>query len=251
MPSVLYSTTCLIKQDLYRLRIYVNTADADSTKTTSSSLDQNNDELNELTAVDPAIDFINPSLACINFQMIGQEKKNLAITNNQAPETISLNYLLNVKQLVASPIKLKRNVTNSMEKSLIDSSVPSSSNSTPETPFFDQSQETNTSASINSDQNQIQMKRRPYLLRRFFSIQSDKSTRSAALLPKTVIRLYFVDVSNLIQWKIKNLELLMDSEEIANELYAHLILCLSTLKNRPHRLLAFVNPLSGKGNYTK
>jgi hypothetical protein len=39
----------------------------------------------------------------------------------------------------------------------------------------------------------------------------------------------------------------MDTEDLANELYANLNLCLSTLKQRPHRLLAFVNPLSGKG----
>ena len=67
------------------------------------------------------------------------------------------------------------------------------------------------------------------------------------LLSKTIIKINYVDVSNSIQWNIKNLELEIDTEDIANELYTNLNLCLSTLTQRPRHLLAFVNPIVGKG----
>jgi hypothetical protein len=99
---------------------------------------------------------------------------------------------------------------------------------------------------LTPDSSQTTLKRRQFSFGRFFSSPSNRDTEIIALY-KTLIKIHYVDVSNSIRWNIKSLELEMDTEDIANELNLNLFLCLSTLKQRPRSLLAFVNPLSGKG----
>jgi len=226
MPSVLYSTTCYIKNDLYRLRIYIDDQNENSDIVTHGNIQSITDSL-DFRPVDIPINHIKSSLTRLNFQLINENK-----TNNNIPETIILNHLLNIKQTVSVS---KKNTTTNFSNSL----------QTPSTPILEQSQQT-SQITLTSDESQTTFQRRQFSFRRFFSLSSNQDNESI-LLHKTLIKINYVDVSNSIQWNIKSLELEMDTEDIANELYSNLHLCLSTLKQRPRRLLAFVNPLSGKG----
>jgi hypothetical protein len=229
MPSVLYSTTCYIKNDLYRLRIYIDDQNENSNLVSSSATDSS-----DFTSVDIPINHIKPSLTRLNFQLIDEKK-----INNNIPETIILNHLLNVKQTVSIPRKTTTNFIDSLQTPSLE--LFGGSLNIRSTPILEQSQQT-----LTSDSSQTTFKRQQFSFKKFFSLSSNQDNESI-LLHKTLIKINYVDVSNSIQWNIKILELEMDTEDIANELYSNLNLCLSTLKQRPRRLLAFVNPLSGKG----
>ena len=90
MPSILYSTTCYIKNDLYRLCIYVDDNDQNSTDIQSTT------DSSDFTSLDIPINTIIPSLTRLNFQLINDKK------NKNIPETIILNHLLNVKQTICN-----------------------------------------------------------------------------------------------------------------------------------------------------
>jgi hypothetical protein len=227
MPSTLYSTTCYIKNAPYRLRIHVddNNEDSENIQLATDSFD--------FTATDIPINKIKPSLTRLHFELLTGKKPN----NNNIPETIILNHLLNVKQTVSKPKKYNSNNLQTSSLNLSDRSPTINKK-----PVLEQSQETNHTASTS----QINFKRRQFSFGRIFSSLSTPDSESSVSV-KTLIKINYVDVSNSIRWNTKSLELEMDTEDIANELYGNLNLCLSTLKQRPHRLLAFVNPLSGKG----
>jgi hypothetical protein len=237
MPSILYSTTCYIKNDLYRLRIYVddqnensNIIPPENSQLVTNSLD--------LTSIDIPINHIKPSLTRLNFELLDEKK-----INNNIPQTIILNYLLNVKQTTSVPRKFTKSFSNSLQTPSLEISGRSLNDRT--TPVLEQSRQT-SHITLNSDGSQAVLQRRQFSFRRFFSL-STNTDNEAVLFFKTLIKINYIDVSDSIRWSIKSLELEMDTEDIANELYANLNLCLSTLKQRPRRLLAFVNPLSGKG----
>ena len=224
MPSILYSTTCVIRNDLYRLRIYVD------------ELNSTDDRLpSPFTSVDIPLTLIQPSLTRIDFQWIDEKK-----TKNNIPPSITLHHLLNVQQTVSLLSKAK----NKADRSSLEASSRSTTASA--TPTIEQSQDTAQISTTPTGTHQVLLKRRPFSFGRFFSTQS-KSSSEVILLSKTSIQIDYIDVSDSIRWNIKSLELEMDTEEVASELCANLNLCLSTLKQRPRRLLAFVNPLSGKG----
>lgn len=226
MPSVLYSTTCLIKSDLYRLRIY--TDDIQFNSEIENSLD--------FTSIDIPIQHITPALTRLDFQLLNEKKINTTI-----PQTITLNHLLNVKQIVST----LKNSTKSFNSSLQVTPSLEVNAAVEESLSFEQSREI-SQTTIATDNSQGSFKRRQFSFRRFLSSFSSPPS-STDLLTKTSIKISYVDVSNSIQWTIKTLELELDTEEIAGELYMNLNRCLSTLSQRPRRLLAFVNPLSGKG----
>jgi hypothetical protein len=234
MPSVLYSTTCYIKNDFYRLRIYVDDKNGNSEIISPENIQLATDSL-DFTSIDIPINHIKPSVTRLNFQLVDENK----IYNNNIPQTIILNHLLNVKQTLLLPKNSNKNPSSGLQTPSLEIS------GTCTTPTLEQSEE---SAYITSTPtgSQVILKRRQFSFKRFFSSSSSKDS-DAILLFKTVIKISYVDVSNSVRWNIKTLELEMDSEEIASELAANLNLCLSTLTQRPHRLLAFVNPLSGKG----
>jgi len=222
MPSILYSTTCYIKTDLYRLRIYVDDDCSDlSSQVETDSLD--------FTATELPINRIKPSFTRLSFELLDDKK-----INNNIPQTIPLNHLLNVKQTISSPKKYNKTPQ-----------TPSLGASSRNSPIVDLSRET-SQITLTPDSSQTTLKRRQFSFGRFFSSPSNRDTEIIALY-KTLIKIHYVDVSNSIRWNIKSLELEMDTEDIANELNLNLFLCLSTLKQRPRSLLAFVNPLSGKG----
>lgn len=232
MPSILYSTTCSIKTDLYRLRIYVD----DQPNYSSIPVQLATDSL-EFTPTNIPINHIKPSLTRLTFQLLDDKK-----INNSIPQTIALNHLLNVKQAVALPKKSLRNSNPSTPSPSVDISERSISART--TPILGRSHDTSRTTLTPASS------RRQFSFTRLFSSTTNYDT-DAILLHKTLIRIHYVDVSNSIRWNVKSLELELDTEEVANELYANLNVCLSTLKQRPRRLLAFVNPLSGKGKRRK
>jgi hypothetical protein len=222
MPSILYSTTCYIKTDLYRLRIYVDDDCSDlSSQVETDSLD--------FTSIELPINRVKPSFTRLSFELLDDKK-----VNNNIPQTIPLNHLLNVKQTISSPKKYNKTPQ-----------TPSLGASSRNSPIVDLSRET-SQITLTPDSSQTTLKRRQFSFGRFFSSPSNRDTEIIALY-KTLIKIHYVDVSNSIRWNIKSLELEMDTEDIANELNLNLFLCLSTLKQRPRSLLAFVNPLSGKG----
>jgi len=223
MPSVLYSTTCLIKSDLCRLRIYI-----DDIQTESSA---------DFTSVDIPTQHIRPAFTRLNFQLLNDKK-----IGSNIPQTITLNHLLNVKQIVSTSKKSSRSLNTSLQ------TTPSLEVNTdfPQITSIEQSREI-SQITLTTESSQSSFKRRQFSFKRFFSSSSSNQPLNDDFLAKTAIKIRYVDVSNSIQWAIKTLELELDSEELANELYTNLNLCLSTLSQRPHRLLAFVNPLSGKG----
>ncbi len=225
MPSILYSTICYIKNDLYRLRIYVDDENIDTPSQVS------NDSL-EFTPIDIPIDHIKPSLTRLTFELLDDKK-----INQNIPRTIPLNHLLNVKQTIFVPKKYK-NLSNNVQTPWLN--TPSGN-----TPIIGISQET-SQTTLTSES----LKRRQFSFRRFFSSSSSQDSEIITLY-RTLIKISYVDVSNSIRWNIKSLELELDTEDIANELNVNLNLCLSTLRQRPRSLLAFVNPLSGKGRKKK
>ena len=233
MPSILYSTACSIKTDLYRLRIYVD----DRLNQSATPVQLATDAL-EFTSTNIPIQHIHPSLTRLDFQFLDEKK-----SCNNIPQTIALNHLLTVKQAVALPKKVLRNLSNPIQSPSLDVSGRSISART--TPILGRSQDTSQTALTHST-SQNGFKRRQFSFTRLFSSSTNQDT-DAILLHKTLIRISYVDVSNSIRWNMKSLELELDTEDVANELYTNLNLCLSTLKQRPRSLLAFVNPLSGKG----
>ncbi|CAF0996043.1 unnamed protein product [Adineta steineri] len=233
MPSILYSTTCYIKNDLYRLRIYIDDQDEKIDIISSKNVQLRTDSL-DITGTDIPFNRIKPNLTRLNFELLNDKK-----INNNIPNTIILNHLLNIQQTASISKKSNRNFSNSLQLQTFDVSDRNTDVKT--IPIFEQSQDSSQTQLTSNNSKSGQ-----FSFRRFFSSLSD-SNSEAILLSKTTIKINYVDVSNSIRWNIKSLELEMDTEDVANELYSNLNLCLTTLVQRPHRLLAFVNPLSGKG----
>lgn len=200
MPSVLYSTRCLIGNENLRLRIYV---DDETIRPTSD----------EFTPVDIPIDFIRPSSTRLHFDFLEKSSENI-------PKDLPIRFLLNVEQTTSNS-KRKRDVQ------FDETSTRSTNAST--TPIIGTSIDSTVSSKS--------------FFHRVFSLKTLKSFSTE----KNFLRIDFVDVSNEIHWKIRSLTLELETEDLAFELLTNLNLCLSTLKHRPRRLLAFVNPFSGKG----
>ncbi|CAF0779218.1 unnamed protein product [Rotaria sordida] len=229
MPSILYSTTCYIKNDLYHLRICVDNNDQNSTNTQITT-DSSTSIPNDIT-----IDSIIPSLTRLHLIPVNEQKLTLV------PREIILDHILSVKQ---TNTRLNGNRKHSSDISEINNINFTRTSS------IEQSRRTSysTLSSLISTVTvpRISTIRRPPSLARLFSIQSRRDSE-AHLMHKTLVKLSYVDVSNSIRWNIKRLEIEVDTKDIADTLQLKVNLCLSTLKQRPHRLLAFVNPFGGKG----
>ncbi|CAF1113656.1 unnamed protein product [Adineta steineri] len=228
MPLTLYSTTCFIKNDLYRLHIYVNDDDDDKKNSTDT-------QLSSFTSTDISKESIKPSLTQIKFELIN-EKKN---TNNS--KIIILNQLLNVQQTRIITKKTRRNFNISTE-------ILNTYGTT--TPIVEQSKQTSCTT-LNTQISEIVVPQTPRISRqfsfgRFFSTQSNPDDKLNPTY-KSIVKINYVDISNSIRWNIKRLEVEVETEDIANELYMNLNLCLSTLTQRPRNLLVFINPFGGKG----
>ena len=241
MPSILYSTKCYIKSSLYHLRVHVDDT-GHHPKTTFAENNPLATESIDFTSTDIPLESIRPASTRLSFELIDEKR-----TGSHIPDTIILNHLLNVKQTASLPSKDRKSFQTSSERSSLEASKRSVS--TRATPTLEQSQET-SQITITPNSSEVILKRRPFSFGRLFSQQSNTASEIIQLF-KTLITIDYVDVSNSIRWNVKHLECRMETEDLANELYANLNLCLSTLKQRPRRLLAFVNPLSGKGRREK
>lgn len=221
MPLVLYATTCYIKGDHYRLFIEVDNSDSKTNDNKST------EDSSEFKSVNISIDDILPSSTRICFEPLN-EKKNITV-----PKHIVLNRLLNVQQIKSILNKFRRTISeNNDSRSRTATLTPTDEKSntfTSETPVRE-------TLPVN----------RPNGLGRFFSQPRLEPEKSSTC--KTIIKISYVDVSNSIRWRVKYLTFELETEDLANEAYVNLRLCLSTLKQRPRKLLAFVNPFGGKGN---
>ncbi|CAF1300897.1 unnamed protein product, partial [Adineta ricciae] len=225
MPSVLYSTVCYIKNEHHHMYIYVDGAQSDSTEVQATS---------EFASPDIAIDNIDPSLTKIKLESVSKRK------NTNIPKVIHLNNLLHV-QHIKSIRKRKRNVYISTDALTTFEPVP----------ITEPSAE-GSHATLNKSTSEVvvvpstPVLPRSYSLSRLFLGQKSTETEGHAEY-KFAVKLSYIDVSNSIRWSIKRLEFEVESEDVANEVCVNLNLCLSTLKQRPRHLLAFVNPFGGKG----
>lgn len=224
MPVILYSNTCYIKNDRYCLSIIL-----DDNEQSSSNVSFETNSTDSGFHVFP-VDSIIPSLTRINLELIeGKASANI-------PKTIPLNHLLNVEQIQCS--------TNKYQESF-DDTKPPMTNSSPKS----------NKKPMKKQLSEVVLARTPMLRRqmnfgRFFSTQSSPNSQANIIL-KTKISLNYVNMSNSIRWNVNKIILDLDSEDAADELYVNLDQCLSTLKQRPRSLLAFVNPFGGKGRVRK
>ena len=218
MPSILYSTTCYIKNDLYRLGIVV---DDDGGATSDTD---------EFTSTQIALDQIIPSLTRVRLERQDYESERVL-----SSKIIELQHLLSVQL-----------------PEVIDHSDPKGSHGTFSTtdgsmPVIEQSL-TDSNATLNTSTSIVTMTSlastsRQFSFGRFFSTRTFEDTRPW----RNLVNISYIDVSHAIRWRIQRLTIEVETEDVANELCVNLNLCLSSLKQRPRRLLAFVNPLCGKG----
>ena len=228
MTSILYSTTCYIKNDHYRLSICT---DNDQSISTTVQFDT---ESSEFTSTEIPLEKILPALTRLNFELINN-KKNTTIS-----KTIILNHLLSVQQTTQTfPRKFRKYFTNNKDLSNTnETTTPVNEGSSRPTLYTNISEENIDSQTPVAD--------RQSSFKRFFSSQTHLDSESN-LITTTVIHINYIDVSNSIRWSVKRLKLYFETEDIANELHTNLNLCLSVLEQRPRNLLAFINPFGGKG----
>ncbi|CAF4411592.1 unnamed protein product, partial [Adineta steineri] len=117
------------------------------------------------------------------------------------------------------------------------------------TPIVEQSKQTSCTT-LNTQISEIVVPQTPIIARqfsfgRFFSTQSNPDDKLNPTY-KSIVKINYIDISNSIRWNIKRLEVEVETEDIANELYMNLNLCLSTLTQRPRNLLVFINPFGGR-----
>ncbi len=228
MPSVLYSTTCYNKNDLYRLSICI-----DDNEQNLNNIQCDTDS-SDFISLDISIDSIIPSLTRINFELINNRK------NTNIPKTIILNHLLSVQQTQIIPNRNRKYFNNNNEFIYTNDAMS----------ITEKSQKT-SQTTLNQTVSEVVIPQTPasgrqFDFRRLFSTQT-YTDGQANLISRVGININYVDVLNSIRWSIKTLKLEFQTEDIANELYVNLNLCLSALKQRPRHLLAFVNPFGGKG----
>lgn len=225
MPSILYTTICYIKNDLYRISINTN----------DNEQNFNDIDSSDFTSPDIPVDKIIPSLTEINFELINKNK------NTTIPQILTLNHILTIQQTQIIRKKNQKTFDDRNEITTIYETI---------TPIIEQSQQT-SQTTLNTYPSQTTIPstinaRRQYNFGRFFSTQTytDSEINQGY---KTGIIIKYINISNSIRWNIKTIQIDVKTEDIANELYTNLNLCLSTLKERPKNLLAFVNPFGGKG----
>jgi hypothetical protein len=180
-----------------------------------------------------------PSLTRLKFELVNDKK-------NTDPKIIALNHLISIKQV---------QVSSNRDGDMLNSTYDLQNYSELAAPIEEESQQA-SQTTLKTQVSQLTVpptpnRGRQYKFRRMFSTQSFADTeRNFAI--KTAIHIYYVDVSNSIRWNIKKLKIGIENEDIiSNELYTNLNLCLSSLKQRPRNLLAFVNPFGGKGKNSR
>ncbi|UJR33624.1 hypothetical protein I4U23_021059 [Adineta vaga] len=213
------------------MSIYVDDPESDPTQTQTTTTTESAD----FTSPEISIENIDPSLTRIKFESINR-KKNMNVS-----KIIILNHLLNVQQTKFKTRKIKRNFNISTDQinTFETISIAEQSKQTSCTTLNRSTSETNVPPTST-------ILPRSFSLSRLFFGQLSIDTE-ANLVYKSTVKISYIDVSNSIRWSVKRLEFEVESEDVANELCVNLQLCLSTLTQRPSHLLAFVNPVGGKG----
>ena len=229
MTSTLYSTHCYISNNLYRLSICVDNNEQNSTGTQLT--------MNSLGVISSDIptNIIPSSLTLLNFELVSKR------TNIFIPKTIILNHLVNIQRKTSQSNQNNRYADSSSDKRKGHSTTILTMEQSGEASST--ALNTNFSEPVNSQMPKVYLRDS---FRWLFSAQSH-ADRETNLILNSLIELKYVDASNSVQWKMKSLKLEFETEDGANDLYNNLNLCLATLKQRPHHLLVFVNPFSGKG----
>lgn len=209
MSTILYSTKCYIKNNLFYLSI-----SSDDTKTS------------EFTPTLLSINSIRSTITKINIESIDNRK------HSKYSKIISINSLLSIQQ-VETVASRNRKEFSGVNRESFDEIEPSRQNNGQTFERKKSDGEKSTTA-------------RQFSFSRIFSSQTYLDSQ-LDLSSKTMIIIKYIDVSNSIRWNIKRLKLCVETEDIANELYMNLNTCLSVLKQRPRNLLAFINPFGGKG----
>lgn len=212
MPSVLYSAKCYIKNSIYCLSIA--NGDEDASEFTSTTL---------------SLSSIKPAITKINIDLINDKKRS------KYSKTISINALLSIEQVEEESTRNRKDFGTINESFDGAESIADPSRQNSIRTFERNRSDTGKSVNI-----------RQFSFSRIFSSQTHFDTETD-FLQKTVIIIKYIDVSDSIRWNIKRLKLHVETQDIANELYMNLNMCLSVLEQRPRSLLAFVNPFGGKG----
>ena len=228
MSYVLYSVYCHINDQHYRFYISVGKNDDNSTGTL---LPENSDEF---TSTEISTHGVIPSLTQLNFE------STELIQTMVIPEKISLNNLLKVEKTSVASRSVQQQFSNN------STMVTTTVRTKPLTTNIPKSHSRVFGRSISDmgiqRENRIS---RQTSLKKFLSKMSSSHSKTDCTT-RAVVKISYIDVSNSY-WKIKRLELEVESDEVANELCTNLDNCLSTLKQRPHHLLVFINPSAGRG----
>jgi hypothetical protein len=233
MSSVLYSTICYNKNDLYRLSICI-----DDNQQSLNNIQCDTDS-SDFISSEISIDNIIPSLTRINLQLINDRK------NTNISKTIILNHLLSVQQTQIIPNRNRKYFNNNTNEFTYTNDTIST------TELSQKASQTTLNTTISETViPQTPTSSRQFDFRGLFSTQSCTDGQ-VNLLSKIGVNINYVDILNSIRWSIKTLKLEFKTEDIANELYVNLNICLSALTQRPRHLLAFVNPFGGKGKKSK
>ena len=225
MPSVLYSLNCYIKNRLYLFSIY-NTVETD---------DQSDTDSIDFTSTTLDVNSIIPSRTKLSFELIDNSNKKYERFSKQ----MDLNHILSIEQSDALPNRYRKNcaTNDGICNPNFQGTEESLGGSRPTLNTMFSEVDLPPEAAISTPQ---------FSLPRFLSSQTNADSDTKPL-SKIVIIINYVDVLKSIRWQIKKLKLYVENEDIANELYMNLNLCLSVLEQRPRNLLAFVNPFGGKG----
>ena len=221
MSSILYSTTGYSKNDLYRLGICVD--DHGDAGSFASDID-------EFTPTHISMDQIVPSLTHVSLELLEHESERVIST-----KIIDLYHLLSVQLPEVTDDSDPKGSYGTFGTT--DASMPVVEHS-----LVDSNPTLNTSTSV-ATLTSLASAGRQFSFARLFSTQ----TCQESVPWRNLVTLSYIDVSNATRWSVKRLTLEVETEDVANEVCINLNVCLSALKQRPHRLLAFVNPLCGKG----
>ncbi|CAF1097835.1 unnamed protein product, partial [Didymodactylos carnosus] len=263
MPYNLYESVCNYKKWQYKLQICIEQHDGIDTekqqqKTTFEPL------INE-TSVDSTKAEIIASSTKILFLPINQKSGYTASSN--VPSSIHLRQLINIRQIKKKE-KTKNGFLNSLSEkkrskrtrpfvepttlhtqnaNVNKDSTDSLRLSMPIINAEDQEALTSISPILTDKSTELSSESAPSMSHRAFApIEEDTGIDDQEQKSKTCL-LTYTDTKSPFRWILKRLVIELKTNEEADIFCMQLTKCLSMLKERPKHLLAFVNPLCGKG----
>jgi hypothetical protein len=229
MSTMNYSTRCYVKNELYCVSI-VGNVNNDHAKQS----DLSNTEIIECLSSDIPIASIETATVRIEFDLIDGNKPASIV-----PKTIDLHRLLT--------IELNDTLSNPEQTSTnIDANNPSVISMLPDEPCQQTCETTISTSTCDKSISTASVTHRRFTFKSFISSLFSAKT-SVNLNTKSIIKLCYVNVCESVRWNINRLDLHFETNKLAEDFSRNINLCLSTFIQRPHHLLVFINPLSGKG----